>query len=132
MYQKVRGSRNRSICRMTARRTHMWHHQKYAVCIHIWHTNLINVNFFISNTLVGVGWNLMYIGGSSLLTETYEQSERAKVQASHDFMVFAITVIAAGLSGLLQAHIGWVVLNLIILIVTIMFVLFLLSTKFSR
>ena len=83
------------------------------------------MNFFISNTLVGVGWNFMYIGGSSLLTETYEPSERAKVQASHDFIVFFVTVILAGLSGLLQAYIGWIILNLIILIIAIIFVLFL-------
>ncbi|MEN2494574.1 MAG: Riboflavin transporter RfnT [Hyphomicrobiaceae bacterium hypho_1] len=82
-------------------------------------------NFFIANIFVGVGWNFMYIGGSSLLTETYQASERAKVQASHDFVVFTVTVIAAGLSGLLQAQIGWFVLNLIILTMSVMFVIFL-------
>jgi len=70
------------------------------------------MNFFIANVLVGVGWNLTYIGGSTLLTTTYRPAERAKVQASHDFMVYATTALAAGLSGVLQARAGWDLVNL--------------------
>jgi MFS family permease len=62
--------------------------------------------------LVGVGWNFAFVGGSSLLTTTYAPSERAKVQASHDFTVYAATAAAAALSGVLAAKAGWVVLNL--------------------
>ena len=52
------------------------------------------MNFFLANVLVGLGWNFTYVGGSSLLTKTYEPAERAKVQASHDFLVYTTT--AAG------------------------------------
>ncbi|MEO1266179.1 MAG: MFS transporter, partial [Pseudomonadota bacterium] len=69
------------------------------------------VNFLIANILVGIGWNFTFIGGSTLLTSTYRVAERAKVQASHDFMVYATTAIAAGLSGVLQANVGWAVIN---------------------
>ncbi len=69
-------------------------------------------NFFIANILVGFGWNFTYVGGSTLLTTTYEPAERAKVQASHDFMVYAATATAAALSGVLAAKAGWVVINL--------------------
>lgn len=68
-------------------------------------------NFFIANILVGIGWNFTYVGGSSLLTTTYKPSERAKVQASHDFLVYTTTATAAGLSGVLQASVGWTVVN---------------------
>ena len=81
------------------------------------------MNFFIANILVGVGWNFMYIGGSSLLTQTYRPSERAKVQASHDFMVYCVTATAAGLSGVLQAQAGWVALNITALSMTVSVVL---------
>jgi len=69
-------------------------------------------NFLIANILVGLGWNFTYIGGTTLLTSTYEPSERAKVQASHDFIVYATTATAAGLSGVLQAQAGWSIINL--------------------
>lgn len=70
------------------------------------------MNFFIANVLVGIGWNFTYVGGSTLLTTTYRPAERAKVQASHDFMVYTTTALAAGLSGVLQARAGWEVINM--------------------
>ena len=69
-------------------------------------------NFLIANTLVGLGWNFTFVGGSSLLTTTYQPSERAKVQASHDFTVYATTATAAALAGFLQQKAGWDIINL--------------------
>ncbi len=69
-------------------------------------------NFLIANLFVGVGWNFTFVGGSALLTQTYEPVERAKVQASHDFTVYATTATAAALAGFLQQRAGWTVLNL--------------------
>jgi hypothetical protein len=69
-------------------------------------------NFLIANILVGLGWNFAFVGGSTLLTTTYAPAERAKVQASHDFIVYASTASAAALSGILQAKAGWTVINL--------------------
>lgn len=69
-------------------------------------------HFFIANILVGLGWNFTYVGGSSLLTRTYAPAERAKVQGVHDFAVYATTALAAGLSGVLQAQVGWQLVNL--------------------
>lgn len=69
-------------------------------------------NFLIANVLVGLGWNFAYVGGSTLLTSTYTLAERAKVQASHDFTVYACTATAAALSGVLAAKAGWVAINL--------------------
>ncbi|NJO23031.1 MAG: MFS transporter [Sphingomonadales bacterium] len=70
------------------------------------------MNFLIANALVGLGWNFTYVGGSTLLTQTYTAAERAKVQASHDFIVYATTAAAAALAGFLQQKAGWTVLNL--------------------
>jgi len=69
-------------------------------------------NFAVANVLIGLGWNFAYVGGSTLLTTTYAPVERAKVQASHDFAVYAATATAAALSGVLQAKAGWAVINL--------------------
>jgi MFS family permease len=68
-------------------------------------------NFFIANMLVGLGWNFTYVGGSTLLTTTYTPAERAKVQASHDFLVYTATATAAALSGVLQVEAGWAIVN---------------------
>lgn len=69
-------------------------------------------NFLVANILVGLGWNFAFVGGSTLLTSTYSPAERAKVQASHDFTVYAATASAAALSGVLAAKAGWVAINL--------------------
>jgi len=70
------------------------------------------MNFAVANALVGLGWNFTYVGGSALLTTTYRPVERAKVQASHDFIVYSTTATAAALSGVLQAQAGWMVVNI--------------------
>ncbi|MGD9804962.1 MAG: MFS transporter [Hyphomicrobiaceae bacterium] len=68
-------------------------------------------NFLVANTLVGLGWNFTYVGGSTLLTRTYRPAERARVQASHDFTVYATTATAAALAGFLQQRSGWTAIN---------------------
>lgn len=68
-------------------------------------------NFLLANILIGIGWNFTYVGGTTLLTSTYTPAERAKVQASHDFLVYGTTASAAGLSGVLQATAGWTFVN---------------------
>jgi MFS family permease len=75
-------------------------------------TGITFAHFLIANVLVGIGWNFAYVGGSTLLTSTYAPSERAKVQASHDFTVYAATATAAAVSGVLAATAGWFVINL--------------------
>jgi MFS family permease len=69
-------------------------------------------NFLIANALVGLGWNFTYVGGSTLLTSTYQPAERAKVQASHDFIVYATTATAAAAAGFLQQRAGWDAINI--------------------
>ena len=68
-------------------------------------------NFFLANALVGLGWNFTFVGGTTLLTTPYKPAERAKVQASHDFAVYGTTALAAGMSGMLHANVGWTVVN---------------------
>jgi MFS family permease len=63
-------------------------------------------------TLVGLGWNLLYVGGSTLLTETYRPSERAKVQALNDFLIVGVAAAASFSAGALNDLFGWRGLNL--------------------
>ena len=49
----------------------------------------------------------MYLGGTTLLTKTYEAGEQFKVQACNDFVVFGMQAIAALSSGYLLMSLGW-------------------------
>jgi predicted MFS family arabinose efflux permease len=68
-------------------------------------------NFSLGLALLGLGWNFMFIGGSTLLTQAYTTEERAKTQAANDFVVFSSSVLAAFGSGMLQNEFGWVAVN---------------------
>ena len=68
--------------------------------------------FMVALALLGVGWNFMFVGGTTLLTTAYAPDERVRVQATHDFIVFASVACTAVTSGAVQATQGWDVLNL--------------------
>ena len=68
-------------------------------------------HFWWALVLLGVGWNFTYVGGSTLLTEAYRPSERAKVQGANEMIVFTVQAIAAFSSGVLVNARGWDTLN---------------------
>ena len=70
------------------------------------------LNFWLAMTLLGLGWNFLFIGGTTLLTEAYSVAERAKTQAVNEFMVFGAAGVGSLLSGSLHYYVGWETLNL--------------------
>jgi len=65
--------------------------------------------------MLGVGWNFLYIGGTTLLTTTYSAAERGRAQATNDMSIFAVSLACSlGAAALLQAF-GWQSLNLLLL-----------------
>ncbi|MEK6511841.1 MFS transporter [Myroides odoratimimus] len=71
---------------------------------------------FISGLIfLGVGWNFMYIGGSTLLTQVYHIEEKEKTQAFHDFLVFAVMSTSSFSAGALLKYWGWKGVNLAII-----------------
>jgi MFS family permease len=65
--------------------------------------------------LLGVGWNFLYIGGTTLLTTTYAPAERGRAQATNDMTIFAVGLACSfGAAALLQAF-GWQLLNVLLL-----------------
>ncbi|MDH4189013.1 MAG: MFS transporter [Betaproteobacteria bacterium] len=68
--------------------------------------------FWLSLVLLGVGWNFLYIGGTTLLTETYRPEERAKAQGVNDFTIFAMMALSSFTSGLVVTSAGWERVNL--------------------
>jgi MFS family permease len=73
------------------------------------------LHFVSALTLLGVGWNFAYLGGTNLVTETYGPSERSWAQGINDFTVFITVVIASFASGALLHLYGWVGVNLLAL-----------------
>lgn len=65
--------------------------------------------------VVGLGWNFLFIGGSSLLTKVYRPEEKEKTQAFHDFTVFAVISIASFFAGSLFNHWGWKGVNVVLI-----------------
>lgn len=64
--------------------------------------------------LLGVGWNFLYIGGTTLLTTTYSAAEKARAQAINDMTIFAVGLTCSfGAGGLLEA-LGWETMNLVL------------------
>jgi MFS family permease len=68
-------------------------------------------HFWAALVLLGVGWNLMYTGGTTLLTEVYTPAEKAKTQGLNDFIVFAVMGISSFSSGALIDVAGWERMN---------------------
>ena len=64
-------------------------------------------NFWLALILVGVGWNFMFVGGSSLITRTHSEVERAKTQGTNDFFTFGTMALASLSSGTLLHFLGW-------------------------
>ena len=71
--------------------------------------------FMISLALLGIGWNFMFVGGTTMLTTAYTTQERVRVQATHDFIVFGSVAGTALTSGAIEAVWGWTALNLTVL-----------------
>ena len=69
------------------------------------------MHFTIALILIGVGWNFMYLGGTTLLTETHAPSEKAKVQGANDMAIFITMAISSASSGWLFSARGWEVMN---------------------
>ena len=65
------------------------------------------MHYFGSMVLLGVGWNVLFLGGTTLLTQSYRSSERFKVQAANDFMIFGWQAVGSLGAGVLLATLGW-------------------------
>jgi len=63
--------------------------------------------------LLGVGWNFLYVGGTTMLTLTYSMNERFKAQAVNEFTVFGTAAAASLLAGTVIHLYGWYTLVLL-------------------
>jgi MFS family permease len=82
------------------------------VCVGVAMSGMSLMHFWWALTLLGVGWNFLYIGGTTLLTESHSPAEKAKIQGVNDSLVFAVMVISSLTSGVVVTGSGgWTMLS---------------------
>ena len=70
------------------------------------------LNYFISLIFLGIGWNFLFISGTSLLVTTYKPEEKFKAQGFNDLLVFSSMAIASLSAGVLISLASWKTVNL--------------------
>ena len=71
------------------------------------------LHYWWALVLLGVGWNFLYVGGTTLLTYTYSLAERFRAQAVNEFLVFGMSATASLLAGTVMFYFGWTTLMLV-------------------
>jgi MFS family permease len=72
------------------------------------------MHFWATLIVLGVGWNLSFVGASALVLETHRPQERNKIQAFNDFLIFGVMALGSFSSGQLLANYGWSAVNLVV------------------
>ena len=70
------------------------------------------LNYFVGLIFLGVGWNFLFISGTSLLVTTYKPEEKFKAQGFNDLLVFSSMAIASLAAGVLISLASWKTVNL--------------------
>ncbi len=88
-------------------------------------------NYWITLVLLGVGWNFLFVAGTTLLTSTYAEQERFIAQGANDFVVFGGSATASLLAGTMLHFFGWESLLIITTPILCMVLFFIVSTKIN-
>jgi len=83
------------------------------VCVLLAISSRSMLNYWSALILLGIGWNFLFIGGTTLLTQSYRLGERFNAQAAHDFMIFTIQAFTSLSAGTVIFRTNWTLLNLL-------------------
>lgn len=81
-------------------------------CVAIALSGVELMHFLWALALLGVGWNFLYTGATTLLTSTYRPEEKTRAQGAMDTCGFATMALTSFASGALVTTQGWTLLNL--------------------
>ncbi|MBF0183060.1 MAG: MFS transporter [Magnetococcales bacterium] len=81
------------------------------LCVTIAMAGVSLLHFWGASLLLGIGWNFLYIGGTTLLTTTYLPEEKAKAQGLNELLIFLSQIITSFASGVIANQKGWQWLN---------------------
>jgi MFS family permease len=65
------------------------------------------MHYWLALLMLGVGWNFLYVGGTTMLTYAYTMTERFSAQAINEFLVFGTSATASLLAGTVMYFFGW-------------------------
>jgi MFS family permease len=101
-----------------------------AGCVAVALSGVSVAHLVVALVLLGVGWNFMYVGGTTLLTESYGPADKARTQGANDLAVFATMGISSAASGALVSLAGWERMNAAAL--PVLLVVFVVVAWFAR
>jgi hypothetical protein len=84
----------------------------YGVCIAVALSGVDLMHFLAALLTLGVGWNFIYVGGTTLFTQAYRPEEKTTAQAALDFCVYTTMAVTSFASGALVTVGGWTWMNL--------------------
>ena len=90
------------------------------------------LNYFISLIFLGIGWNFLFISGTSLLVTTYKPDEKFKAQGFNDLLVFSSMALASLLAGILISIVSWKTVNLFCIPFLILIILSIMNADKKR
>ncbi|MBU0588168.1 MAG: MFS transporter [Gammaproteobacteria bacterium] len=82
-----------------------------ALCIVIALSGVDLHQFVLALFLLGVGWNFLFTGSTTLSLQSYRPEEKDRAQAAINFCVFAVMAVTSFASGALVTTQGWALLN---------------------
>jgi MFS family permease len=82
------------------------------ICVAVALSGVELMQFLVALMVLGVGWNFLFTGASTLLTTTYRPEEKNKAQGAMNTAVFATMALTSFSSGALVTTQGWTWLNL--------------------
>jgi len=80
-------------------------------------------NYMFALIFLGLGWNFLFISGTSLLVLTYKEEEKFKAQGFNDFIVYSVHAIGSLSAGILIVLTNWKIMNIICIPLMILIVL---------
>ena len=83
-----------------------------ALCIAVALTGVELMQFLVALFVLGVGWNFLFVGGTTLFTQSYRPEEKTTAQATMDTVVYATMTLTSFSSGALITTRGWAWLNI--------------------
>ena len=70
-------------------------------------------NYMVALVFLGLGWNFLFISGTSLVVLSYKEEEKFRVQGINDLIVFSTMALASLSAGILLSLTSWTTINLI-------------------
>tara|TARA_Y100001960_G_scaffold155688_1_gene163970 strand:+ start:490 stop:1659 length:1170 start_codon:yes stop_codon:yes gene_type:complete len=71
------------------------------------------LNYLLALIFLGIGWNFLFVSGTSLLVTTYKPEEKFKAQGFNDLVVFSSTAVSSLSAGILISLTSWKTVNLL-------------------